>query len=118
MEGKLMAQAKKVIAVPPTGEGFCECCGRPIQEIKNELVQVPYDSEGKRQVGKHSQYKSYPQAIYDDNKLRNCRNCGAVLKDQDINSQSEFMGFYGLAHACQDIITGYTCSTCGHKEEF
>jgi len=118
MEGKLMPQTQAFADVPHTGEGFCECCGRPMQEIKNELVKVPYDNKGRRQVGVHFQFKVYPSGIYDDNVLRFCRNCGAKLKDQDIKAQSEFMGYYGSARACQEIVTGYTCTTCGHTEEF
>ena len=106
------------IVVPPTGEGYCECCGRPMQEIKNELAQVAYDANGRRQVGKHYQIQC-THAIYDDNYLRNCKACGKELDtEKDIQVEHEFMGYCGSARATQAIITGYTCHHCGHHEEF
>jgi len=98
-------------------DAFCECCGKPTQEIKNELVQVPYDQNGKRQVGKHYQFKS-TGCIYDDNTLRNCAGCGAKLNPDDIKTEREFMGMCGSSRAYQDIITGYKCHTCKREVEF
>jgi hypothetical protein len=104
-----LAQAKTVTVIL-VENAFCECCGRPTAEIKQLLAQVPFVND-KRQVGKHSQYKTHPQDIYDDCTLNNCGVCGTKLPDADIKIA------YNYPHEPNEVL-GYKCSCCGNRADF
>ena len=100
---------------------FCECCGRPKQEILEEFSKIPFNpATRKRQVGVHFQYdNAYSKNFfYDDNKLRNCGSCGSILDFDDIKTEQDFVGMYGSDRAYQTLVLGYVCHSCFHKEEF
>lgn len=96
---------------------FCECCGRSAVEIFNELEKQPI-TDRKQEINGHKKFGDKTYFYSNSLRLNNCSNCGNKLADRDINSHSEFMGMCGSSRACQNIVTGYKCSTCGHEEIF
>jgi len=98
-------------------EPFCMCCGERVSSIRKQLEKQRW-KKGKRIWNGHSQYKHYPQHIYDNCQINFCERCGQPLTRDEIHSTSEFMGMYGSARAFQDIPSGYTCASCDFEQEF
>ena len=98
---------------------YCECCGRPLSEIRAELLLLPKHPSGVYHTdSKHTLY-IHSSHIYPNNlQFEFCPNCGKELKYDDIDTETEFMGMYGSSRACQTLVIGYHCSHCGHSEEF
>ena len=98
---------------------YCECCGRPLSEIRAELLLLPKHPSGVYHTdGKHTLYINSGHIYANNNELNNCTNCGKLLPPEAINSDHEFMGMYGSSRAYQEIITGYKCPHCNNEENF
>jgi hypothetical protein len=50
--------------------------------------------------------------------LKYCRECGAVLQDDDIHTVREGRGEFWGAPCYEEVIIGYNCPACGHYEGF
>jgi hypothetical protein len=47
-----------------------------------------------------------------------CSECGWILSDDDFESEYEDRGSFWGSPCSENIIIGYNCSNCGHKESF
>ena len=47
-----------------------------------------------------------------------CDECGNELHDEEIHSVYEDRGEFWGAPCSEEIVTGYECKECGHKEAF
>ena len=102
---------------------YCSCCGRQSQDIWNNLVRQRPDKDGKRKWKEHTLYPKTSlcgknNSFYDSNETNFCEECGLELNDEDYNTAMENRGECHGAPAYEQVLYGYKCSNCGHKEKF
>lgn len=95
---------------------FCMCCGKRSVEIWDNIQKQKW-ADNKREWMGHTQYQDRDY-FYDKNTVKHCEGCGVELNAEDIHSQYEFMGMFGMSRASQNIVLGYKCSNCGYEEKF
>ena len=96
---------------------YCECCGRLNRDILIELMSATPNDRGVRRAGTHYIYDG-KEYIYCDDEISFCRNCGERLNQSGMNFIAEEVDFCDEPDHYEDVLTGYTCHSCGNVEGF
>ncbi|MBW3011541.1 hypothetical protein KY326_04960 [Candidatus Woesearchaeota archaeon] len=106
---------------------FCECCGKPNEEVWAELKEGKPDEHGKiwDKEHMHFTYASNEKRSYSidyfysqDLHCNNCEECGEKLSDEDMHSVFESRGEFWGAPCREEVLTGYHCQNCGYEAKF
>ena len=100
---------------------FCICCGREVQEIWSNLLNLPMQKYGhssmKQTDGSHTRTmgKDY---FHESCQVHNCPKCGSEYQEDDVLCRQEAVGEFNGQAAWQSFPVQGECGVCGHVEEF